>query len=89
MENIYEGCTQSEKEEIINGLQTNFSGIFEKLVEKSEVCKSEDGENVVKTYENVEMGDNGARMPNEQMEDLKKNQTNPKIVQRNLELHLR
>lgn len=81
MENTYEGCSQIEKEEIINGLESSLNGIFEQLSEK-------EGQKIV-------LNENTMRPPEESNEQidkqqgLKKGQTNSKIVQRNLELHLR
>lgn len=81
MENIYEGCSHGEKDDIINGLESSFNGLFEQLNEKAERGQAgviENGEKVNKPLE-----------PSEREIGLKKDQTNSKIVQQNLELHLR
>ena len=88
MENIYDGCTQSEKEDLLNGLESSFDGQFEKLVEKIEGCEREVDESMVLCPERSEEG----MLQNEQKDDQlesKKSQATSKIVQRNLELHLR
>ena len=88
MENIYDGCSQSEKEDILSGLESTFDGQFEKLVEKIEGCEREVDESMVLCSERNEEG----MLQNEQKDDQlesKKNQATSKIVQRNLELHLR
>ena len=88
MENIYDGCTQSEKDEIINGLESSFNGQFEKLVERIEGCKT-DGEEITLTCSDR---NNEGMLQNEQRDKqpgFRKSQANSKIVQRNLELHLR
>ena len=88
MENIYEKCSQSEQDEIIHGLESSFNGHFEKLVEKIEECKTEGSGTIVSCSDR----DTERSLQNEQREGqsgVKKSQANSKIVQRNLELHLR
>ena len=88
MENIYGKCSESEQDEIIHGLETSFNGHFEKLVEKIEECKTEGSGSIVSCSDR----DTDRTLQNEQIESqsgVRKSQANSKIVQRNLELHLR
>ena len=93
MENIYEGCNENEKGDIIHNLESNFTSVFQQLVEKTEQSETQQGSLGSSTNTEKEISSSNEVDENEPKENqhtqIKPSQTNSTIVQRNLELHLR
>lgn len=95
MENIYEGCTENEKDDIVHDLEANFTSVFQQLVEKTEQSETEQGNKSLGTSTTTEQEISSSnKIDEDECEDnqnpqVKRSQTNSTIVQRNLELHLR
>eukprot|EP00795_Rhopilema_esculentum_P003622 gene3622-14856_t len=86
MENIYERCSESGKEETGTGLESNFTSVFQQLVEKTE----ERGTEGTTSWASVDSEGKALEHHEESspQQSQSKSQTSSTIVERNLELHL-
>ena len=87
MENIYERCSETGKEETGTGLESNFTSVFQQLVEKTE----ERGTEGTTSWPSIDSEGKALEHHEESspQQSQSKSQTSSTIVERNLELHLR